>query len=182
MTALRTLSSHRRGDLSHFYGNSPFLAISREISPQTLRPDNEGEPFVRGLTGRARCRPFLFAFRHRDQEPASGPVKQQGVVAAFSSERRERLGKTWRAVGRSGPLCGRTAGYDRRPERQRDAVEFRSAAGASAYLFRVWGCGTRAARSPTPDLLLLIAVGMVAGVGFGVLDAAISFGIGVLAS
>ena len=40
MTALRTLSSHRRGDLSHFHGDSPFLAISREISPQTLRPDS----------------------------------------------------------------------------------------------------------------------------------------------
>ena len=41
MTALRTLSSHRRGDLSQFHGDSPFLAISREISPRTLRPDSE---------------------------------------------------------------------------------------------------------------------------------------------
>jgi hypothetical protein len=43
MTALRTLSSHRRGDLSHFHGDSPFLAISREISPQTLRPDTAAQ-------------------------------------------------------------------------------------------------------------------------------------------
>ena len=46
---------------------------------------------------------------------------------------------------------------------------------------RVWGCGTFSARSPTPDHLLLIAVGIVAGVGFGVLAGVIRFGIGVLA-
>src|SRR4051794_35496995 len=31
LTALRTLSSHRRGDLPQFHGDTPFLAISREI-------------------------------------------------------------------------------------------------------------------------------------------------------
>jgi hypothetical protein len=36
MTALRTLSSYPRGDLSQFHGDTPFLAISHEISPQIL--------------------------------------------------------------------------------------------------------------------------------------------------
>lgn len=57
-------------------------------------------------------------------------------------------------------------------------VEFIGAAGASVYLFG-WGCGTLRPAAP-PDHLLLIAVGILAGVGFGVLAGVIRFGFGVL--
>jgi hypothetical protein len=48
--------------------------------------------------------PVLFAFRHRDQEPAKGRVSSKGSGAAFSRERSERLGETVRAEGRSRAL------------------------------------------------------------------------------
>ena len=58
-------------------------------------------------------------------------------------------------------------------------IGFRSAAGASAYLF---GCGAAEPFGPQPHRSsMLIAVGIVAGVGFGVLADVIRFGIGVLA-
>lgn len=45
---------------------------------------------------------------------------------------------------------------------------------------RVWGYGAVAAPAAPPDHLLLIAVGVVAGVGFGFLAGVTRFGIGVL--
>jgi hypothetical protein len=60
---------------------------------------------VRGLAGRRRCRPFLFAFRHRDHEPASGPGKQQGSGATFSSERSERVGERCEPKAVAGPCA-----------------------------------------------------------------------------
>ena len=98
----------------------------------------------------------------------------------FSSERSERTGKRCEPKAVAGPCASGPPVMIEGRKGKRNIIGFRSAAGASAYLF---GCGAAELLRPAapPDHLLLIAVGVVAGVGFGVLAGVIRFGFGVLA-
>ena len=97
----------------------------------------------------------------------------------FSSERSERMGKRCEPKAVAGPCASGPPVMIESRKGKWNISEFRSAAGASAYLF---GCGAAELFRPAapPDHLLLIAVGIVAGVGFGFLAGVIRFGIGVL--
>ncbi len=97
----------------------------------------------------------------------------------FSSERSERMGKRCEPKAAAGPCASGPPVMIESRKGKWNISESRSAAGASADLF---GCGAAdpCRHAAPPDHLLLIAVGVVAVVGFGVLPGVIRFGIGVL--